>query len=97
MISKHPQCVSDWERGEALPSLEAATAIADALNVSLDYLTGRSEISDVAEFGRADPAAIPAWANGLVPFLSAVPESRRETFGIICRALAAPPNEDPEP
>jgi len=32
--------IGKYERGEAVPSIEAARKIADALEVSLDYLTG---------------------------------------------------------
>ena len=32
--------IGKYERGEAIPSLEAAKKIADALEVSLDYLAG---------------------------------------------------------
>ena len=32
--------IGKYERGEAVPSLDAAKKIADALEVSLDYLVG---------------------------------------------------------
>lgn len=32
--------IGKYERGEAVPSIDAAKKIADALEVSLDYLTG---------------------------------------------------------
>jgi transcriptional regulator with XRE-family HTH domain len=32
--------IGKYERGEALPSIDAAKKIADALEVSLDYLVG---------------------------------------------------------
>jgi transcriptional regulator with XRE-family HTH domain len=34
--------IGKYERGEAVPSIEAAKKIADALDVSLDYLVGAS-------------------------------------------------------
>lgn len=34
--------IGKYERGEAVPSIEAAKKIADALEVSLDYLVGAS-------------------------------------------------------
>ncbi|WP_334075116.1 helix-turn-helix domain-containing protein [Paenibacillus sp. A14] len=37
--------VSHWERGTRVPSLEIACALADYLDVSLDYLVGRSDDS----------------------------------------------------
>jgi len=32
--------IGKYERGEAVPSIEAAKKVADALEVSLDYLVG---------------------------------------------------------
>lgn len=41
------QCVvSWWESGKIMPSLFSAIAIADALNISLDELVGRTVASD---------------------------------------------------
>lgn len=37
------QTVSHWEKGDRLPSLDVAAALADYFNVSLDYLAGRSD------------------------------------------------------
>lgn len=37
--------VGAYKRGETMPKLEYAQALADCFNVSLDYLTGRSDIS----------------------------------------------------
>ncbi|WP_059050548.1 helix-turn-helix domain-containing protein [Paenibacillus senegalimassiliensis] len=37
--------VSHWERGTRIPSLEIACALADYLEVSLDYLVGHSNNS----------------------------------------------------
>lgn len=35
--------IGKYERGEAIPSIEAAKKIADALEVSLDYLVGEGQ------------------------------------------------------
>lgn len=35
--------IARYERGERVPSLTDAAQIADALGVSLDYLSGRNE------------------------------------------------------
>lgn len=35
--------IGKYERGEAIPSIEAAKKIADALDVSLDYLVGEGQ------------------------------------------------------
>lgn len=40
-LSEH--AVRRYERGESVPTLPAAVALADFFNVSLDYLVGRSE------------------------------------------------------
>ncbi|MEO1076149.1 MAG: helix-turn-helix transcriptional regulator [Bacteroidota bacterium] len=40
--------VGKYERGDVRPSIEVATRLADALSVSLDYLTGRTS-EDEAE------------------------------------------------
>jgi transcriptional regulator with XRE-family HTH domain len=37
---RHHSIICKYERGEAVPSIEAAKMIADALGVSLDYLVG---------------------------------------------------------
>jgi len=38
--------IGNYERGEAVPSIEAAKKIADACEVSLDYLMGEGTNSD---------------------------------------------------
>lgn len=41
-IGVHAPVIGRYERGEVKPSIETATKIAEALGVSLDYLTGLS-------------------------------------------------------
>ena len=43
MLGVHAPIIGRYERGEVKPSIEVATKIADALGVSLDYLTGLSD------------------------------------------------------
>ena len=43
-VDLHTNALGRYERNEALPSIEVAVKIAKALNVSLDYLTGLTEI-----------------------------------------------------
>ena len=43
-IGAHAPIIGRYEREEVKPSVEIATKIADALGVSLDYLTGLSDI-----------------------------------------------------
>lgn len=43
-LGVHAPILGRYERNEVKPSIEVATNIADALGVSLDYLTGLSEL-----------------------------------------------------
>ena len=43
-IGAHAPVIGRYERGEVKPSIDVATKIADALEVSLDYLVGHSEL-----------------------------------------------------
>ncbi len=43
-IGVHAPVIGRYERDEVKPSIETATKIANALNVSLDYLTGLSDL-----------------------------------------------------
>ena len=43
LLGVHSPIVGRYERGEVKPSIEVAAKIAEALGVSLDYLTGLSE------------------------------------------------------
>lgn len=35
--------ISDWKSGRCLPSISALITIADYLNISIDYLVGRTD------------------------------------------------------
>lgn len=43
-IGVHAPVIGRYERNEVKPSIEVATKIADALEVSLDYLVGHSDL-----------------------------------------------------
>ncbi len=43
-IGAHAPIIGRYERDEVKPSVEIATKIAEALEVSLDYLTGLSDV-----------------------------------------------------
>lgn len=43
-IGVHQNVIGRYERGEAKPSIEIASAIADTFNVTLDYLVGKTEV-----------------------------------------------------
>ena len=43
-LSIHKNVLGRYERNEVLPSIEIARKIADILDVSLDYLTGKADV-----------------------------------------------------
>jgi transcriptional regulator with XRE-family HTH domain len=43
-LSIHKNVLGRYERNEVLPSVEIARKIADILDVSLDYLTGKADV-----------------------------------------------------
>lgn len=43
-IGAHAPVIGRYERNEVKPSIDVATKIAEALGVSLDYLTGHSDL-----------------------------------------------------
>ena len=45
MIGTSGPIVGRYERGDMMPSVEIATKIANALEVSLDYLVGKSSMT----------------------------------------------------
>lgn len=44
MVGVHGAVIGRYERDEVKPSIEVATQIAEALNVSLDYLVGATDL-----------------------------------------------------
>ncbi len=44
MAGIHPNVLGRYERGEASPSIEMASKLANALGVSLDYLVGNTDL-----------------------------------------------------
>lgn len=45
LIGVNPRAYNRWERGNFVPQLDTLIKIADALNVSLDELTGRVQVA----------------------------------------------------
>lgn len=43
-VGLHANVLGRYERGEATPSVEVATRLADVLEVSLDYLVGKNDL-----------------------------------------------------
>jgi transcriptional regulator with XRE-family HTH domain len=51
-VGVHTNVLGRYERGEAKPSIDIAFKLADALEVSLDYLVGKSDLQldkDIAD------------------------------------------------
>ncbi len=75
-IGIHDPVIGRYERDEVKPSIETATKIADPLEVSLDYLTGLSDleldksivdvIMDIQQLDAKDRTQIMATVNALV-------------------------------
>jgi len=76
IIDTHAPVIGRYERDEVKPSIETATKIAEALEVSLDYLTGLSDleldrnivdvIMDIQQLDDKDRTQIMATVNALV-------------------------------
>lgn len=45
LIGVNPRAYNRWERGNFVPQLDTLIKIADVLNVTLDELTGRTEVA----------------------------------------------------
>jgi transcriptional regulator with XRE-family HTH domain len=75
-IKVHAPIIGRYERDEVKPSIETATKIAEALEVSLDYLTGLSDleldktivdtIMDIQQLDSKDKTHIMTTINALV-------------------------------
>ena len=44
-VGVHANLIGRYERDEAVPSVEVASKLADALDVSLDYLVGKTDLN----------------------------------------------------
>jgi len=44
MVEIHPNILGRYERGETTPNIDIVAKLADALNVSVDYLIGKTDI-----------------------------------------------------
>ena len=55
MLGVTKQCVSNWENGNVLPSIDMLVKMADVFGVTTDYLLGREEraVLDVSELTEA--------------------------------------------
>lgn len=55
--------ISDWKRGKVKPSLDALIKVADYFHVSVDYLTGRSDIRNTDFMIDVYNSGIIRWIN----------------------------------
>ena len=55
--------ISDWKKGKVKPSLDALTKIADYFHVSIDYLTGRSDIRNTDYMIDVYNSGVIRWIN----------------------------------
>ena len=54
----------DYEYGKVIPTATVLISLADNFDVSLDYLTGRSDCPDILTYGKnGDPIIIEAMAT----------------------------------
>ncbi|MBN1416201.1 MAG: helix-turn-helix transcriptional regulator [Bacteroidales bacterium] len=70
------EMIGKYERGEAVPSIEAAKKIADAFEVSLDYLVGNAEqaidkatlnrLNDINRLAPADKNMVYAFLDSFI-------------------------------
>lgn len=73
-----PSAISHFETGRRAPSFENLRALADALSVTIDYLTGRQE----------NPAAVGPAAERLFRHFSKLSDSEQETVESFAKMLA---------
>ncbi len=56
LVGKSQRTVAAWEAGSRAPSFATLCALADVLNVSTDYLLGRTEIPNIYLDTKKDPS-----------------------------------------
>ena len=52
-IERGESTICSWTSGYHMPAFDTAIALADILDVSLDFLTGRSDIMEIGGVNRA--------------------------------------------
>lgn len=55
--------ISDWKSGRASPSIDALCKIAEYFNVSMDYLTGRTDVKSTADLIDLYNIGVMRWIN----------------------------------
>ncbi len=79
-LNRTPACISSWETGKTEPSLDDLVKLADYLEVSLDYLIGRTN-----EYGMIEEIRdiSPLHKKMLELFDRISPEDRLQVLGFI--------------
>ena len=86
-INVSQQCYSDYENGKTDPDMNTLVMIADLLQVSTDYLLGRTdELGTAISFGA--PALTAQEQDLLRGFRTLLPETKKYIIGIV-HVLAA--------
>jgi len=79
-IGTSGQIVGRYERGDMTPSIEVAKKLADALDVTLDFLSGGSELPEAFR----DKKMIERWAA-----VEELPEKEREAISLLIDSVIA--------
>ena len=73
------QTIGHYETGQAVPSFDMLVKLAEALDVSIDYLMGRDD--------RPPPPKPSPWLANLLPELEALDKSGREAVKALVKGL----------
>lgn len=77
MVNVSPQVVSNWERGYTHPDYTDVTKLSDALDVSTDYLLGKS---DDPRLSQEREMEVDAEAKELLKILDDLPPEKRKMY-----------------
>jgi len=80
LIGVNPRAYNRWERGNFVPQLDTLIKIADALNVSLDELTGRSPTAQ-------EPAVHNPKLHALLKDVDRLPDEDQQALVILMDSL----------
>ena len=79
-LNRTPACISSWETGKTEPSLDDLIKLADYLEVSVDYLLGRTNEAGIIEETKT---LSPLHKRMLDLFDRISPEDRLQVLGFI--------------
>ena len=83
LVGKAQRTVAAWESGSRSPSFATLCKLADVLNVSTDYLLGRTDIPNVYLDTKKDPSPA-GTATGRSPLKSARARARSSSSPATC-------------